>query len=130
MATLWPLSVAATVLSILGYAPEYRRLWTERRRSGAGLSLWLVWALSYGLALVNTVLNEASPVVVSNSAAVFGLTAATALVNVALPPASDGAATAFFVDVALPPPPSALAATPVADEEGEEIVALPGALQA
>ena len=121
MATLWPLSVAATVLSILGYAPEYRRLWTERRRSGAGLSLWLVWALSYGLALVNTVLNEASPVVVSNSAAVFGLTAATALVN--------GAATAFFVDVALPPPPSALAATPVADEEGEEIVALPGALQ-
>ena len=86
MATLWPLSLAASVFSVLGFVPEFRRLSAERCRGGAGWSLWVIWTSSFGLSLVNAVLNEAPPLVVSNSAVNFGLTAAAAVLNIALPP--------------------------------------------
>ena len=92
MATLWPLSAAASVLSIVGYAPEFRRLWQERRRTGSGASLWVLWAMSSGLALANAAAARASSLVVANFAVSFVVCGAVAVANVVLPPAQPSKA--------------------------------------
>ena len=85
-ATLWPLSAAASILVVVGFLPEFQRLWAERRRGGSGVGLWIVWTVSSALGLANAVVCEASPLVVVNCATIFGLSAAAAALNCALPP--------------------------------------------
>ena len=86
MATLWPLSAAASTLAAVGYVPEFKRLWQERRRGSSGVCIWLIWTLSAAMSLTNTIVCEASPLVIANIAIIFAFSAIAALLNLALPP--------------------------------------------
>lgn len=79
---LWVLSLVATVLVWLGYAPEFLRLYRERQASDVGLSMWFIWTSSSGLSTVYAFLSGATAMVVLNVGAIFGLTVLTALCNV------------------------------------------------
>ena len=92
--TLWPLSVVASILAAVGYAPEFRRLWTERHRGSVGVALWAIWTTSSGLSLANALACEASPLVVANVAVIFVLSTAVAACNLALPTAETASAAA------------------------------------
>ena len=87
MATLWPLSIASSVVAVAGYLPEFRRLCVDRCRGGAGVGLWVLWTVSATLSLANAVACEASPLVTTNCAVIVALSASTAALNAALPPA-------------------------------------------
>jgi len=81
----WPLSVAATALAWCGYAPEFWRLWRQRRSSGTGLCMWFIWIASSGLSTAYAVVSGAQPLIVVNVGFVCLLTLLAAAGNCYFP---------------------------------------------
>jgi uncharacterized protein with PQ loop repeat len=76
------ISVVASVLVCVGYAPEFVRLYRERTASAMSLPMWLIWSSSSLLSCVYSVVSGAPAFVVSNIALVFALTFCATLGNV------------------------------------------------
>jgi len=75
------ISVVASVLVCVGYAPEFARLYKERTSSPASLPMWLIWTSSSLLSSVYSILSGAPPFVISNICLVFALTLFSMLGN-------------------------------------------------
>jgi len=81
---LWILSLVATVLVWLGYAPEFLRLYREKRASNIGTSMWLIWTSSSGLSTAYALLSGATTMMVINVGTVFTLTVLAASGNLCM----------------------------------------------
>jgi len=77
----WPVSVAATTLMIVGYFPEFVRLYLERSASGTGIFMWLIWIGSASMSTLYAALSGASVLIVVNCATILCLTVLSALGN-------------------------------------------------
>ena len=75
------ISVVASVLVCVGYAPEFARLYKERSSSPTGLPMWLIWTSSSLLSSIYSVLSGAPPFVISNICLIFTLTLLSTLGN-------------------------------------------------
>jgi pheromone shutdown protein TraB len=77
----WPFSVSATVLMIVGYFPEFVRLYLERSASGTGIFMWLIWIGSASMSTLYAALSGASILIVVNCATILSLTVLSASGN-------------------------------------------------
>lgn len=76
------ISVVASVLVCVGYAPEFVRLYRERAASTTSLPMWLIWSSSSLLSCVYSILSGAPAFVISNICLIFALTLLATLGNV------------------------------------------------
>lgn len=71
------ISLVASFLVCLGYAPEFYRLWKAPETafsSSAGLPMWLLWVCSSFLSMVYSIVADAPIFVICNISLVFSLT--------------------------------------------------------
>ena len=78
---MW-ISLLATVLVWLGYAPELLRLYRRRVAGSTGWMLWTIWIGSSGFQLLYLLLEmQSAPLILVNSATIFLLNLIVALWN-------------------------------------------------
>lgn len=77
----WPISIVATILVWLGYAPEFLRLYRDRKSSGIGIYMWILWTASSALSTLYAFLVSSSVLVVINIGTVCFLTIVSAVGN-------------------------------------------------